>query len=290
MNGVEGNMEHAEARELLELAAVEPHGFERLMAGDTTDAAALAGHLAGCADCSEELARLRRAAGIIREVVRTTPPTDLRDRTLAFVREVGTRRGPAVATAVAATAVGASSPAQPSLHSIPGPADREAAHAGGRGGFGRPAWLGAIAAAIVVSVVATGLVVRAQVDDRLRGQEATVQQLARVTSWYVDIEAQPDAQRVSLSSPNGSATGTVEFSAATGKLVVVANGLSEPTGDQPLGCWIEIDGNRRAIGRMFFGGGISYWAGPVDQLSTVRTGAKFGVSMPGGDTILVGQL
>jgi len=41
-------MEHAEARELLEIAAVEPGGFARLVAGDTPDAVALAGHLAGC--------------------------------------------------------------------------------------------------------------------------------------------------------------------------------------------------------------------------------------------------
>src|SRR5262245_64619409 len=50
---VTGEMEHTEARELLELAAVEPDGFERLAAGDTAEAAALAGHLAGC-DRSEE--------------------------------------------------------------------------------------------------------------------------------------------------------------------------------------------------------------------------------------------
>ena len=48
-------MDHAEARELLEIAAIEPGGFARLVAGDTPEAAALAGHLAGCADCAAEL-------------------------------------------------------------------------------------------------------------------------------------------------------------------------------------------------------------------------------------------
>ena len=51
-------MDHAEARELLEIAAVEPGGLARLMAGDTAEAAALAGHLAGCDECTQEMARL----------------------------------------------------------------------------------------------------------------------------------------------------------------------------------------------------------------------------------------
>ena len=51
-------MDHAEARELLEIAAVEPGGFDRLIAGDTIDAAALAGHVAGCSECAAEMESL----------------------------------------------------------------------------------------------------------------------------------------------------------------------------------------------------------------------------------------
>jgi len=61
-------MDHAEARELLDLAAVEPGGLDRLVAGDTSTATALAGHLAGCPDCTEEFSRLRRTAAILRDV------------------------------------------------------------------------------------------------------------------------------------------------------------------------------------------------------------------------------
>ena len=75
-------MDHAEAHELLELAAVEPGGLDRLTAGDTPGAAALAGHLAGCPDCTAALARLRRDAAVIAAVVRSTPPPALRQRTL----------------------------------------------------------------------------------------------------------------------------------------------------------------------------------------------------------------
>ena len=63
-------MEHTEARELLEIAAVEPDGFERLTAGDTPEAAALAGHIAGCVECATEMERLRRASVVIRDALR----------------------------------------------------------------------------------------------------------------------------------------------------------------------------------------------------------------------------
>jgi anti-sigma factor RsiW len=283
-------MDHAEARELLELAAVEPHGFERLMAGDTSDAAALAGHLAGCDDCADEMARLRRAAGVIREVVRTTPPPDLRERTLAFVRDVGRdRRAPALEPALAGTPTAERPTAE--LPRIQPVVEGAPTSSGSRGRFGRPAWLGAIAATLVLSVGATAFVVRTQADDQARRQAVVVEQLGKVTSWYIEIEAQPDAQRVALTSPNAAgATGTIEYSPTTGRLVVVATGLTEPTGSQPLGCWIEVDGARRPIGRMIFGAGLSYWAGSVEQPETLRPGAKFGVSSPDGDTLLVGEL
>src|SRR5437762_4318269 len=86
-------MDHTEVRGLLEDAAIEPGGLERLMAGDTPTASIVAGHLAGCPDCAEELERLRRSIGIIRPTVRAVPPPELRERTLAYVRAVGRPRG-----------------------------------------------------------------------------------------------------------------------------------------------------------------------------------------------------
>ncbi len=85
-------MEHAEALEQIETAAVEPDGLERLMAGDTPDAAAVAGHLAGCSACADELVRIRRTATVAREVIAAEPDPALRERTLAFVRAVGRDR------------------------------------------------------------------------------------------------------------------------------------------------------------------------------------------------------
>src|SRR5829696_498084 len=104
-------MDHAEARELLELAAVEPGGFERLMAGDTAEASALAGHLAGCDDCSDEMLRLRRTGAVAREIVRSTAPADLRQRTLDLVAAVGRDRSGMVVAADAPVAAAAVAPA-----------------------------------------------------------------------------------------------------------------------------------------------------------------------------------
>ena len=85
-------MEHAEALERIEIAAAEPEGLDRLMAGDTPDAAAVAGHLAGCPSCAEELVRIRRTAAVARDVISAEPDPALRERTLAFVRAVGRDR------------------------------------------------------------------------------------------------------------------------------------------------------------------------------------------------------
>src|SRR4051812_21406536 len=94
-------MDHTEALERIEIAAVEPDGLDRLMAGDTTDAAAIAGHLAGCPACTAELARIRRTSTIAREVIRSAPDPDLRARTLAYVRSAGVPRGAAAGSPVA---------------------------------------------------------------------------------------------------------------------------------------------------------------------------------------------
>src|SRR5436305_10169031 len=92
-------MDHAEALERMEIAAAEPDGLERLMAGDTADAAAVAGHLAGCESCQAQLAAIRRTAVLARHVIEAEPDPELKKRTLAFIREVGRDRSGSGATA-----------------------------------------------------------------------------------------------------------------------------------------------------------------------------------------------
>ncbi|MEX2011588.1 MAG: anti-sigma factor [Chloroflexota bacterium] len=274
-------MDHAEARELLELAAVEPGGLDRLMAGDTPDAAALAGHLAGCPDCTAALARLRRDAAVIASVVRSTPPPALRDRTLDYVRQIGRDRVPA--------------PSVPALTRI----DAEALRVGSARSRGRriPVLAG-LAAALIVAIAGTSLAFLTERDAQMARQADVVAALSRVTTWTLRLEAQPDARRVELAgSPGTDASGSILFSPTRQELVVVVTGLTEPAAGRELRCWMEVDGQRGPVGKMFFGGDLAYWAGPVETLGDVGTSARFGISLVDadgtsveGDPVLSGEL
>jgi hypothetical protein len=284
-------MDHAEAREVLEVAAVEPGGLARLMAGDTPEAAALAGHLAGCDECTQEMARLRRVAGIVRGVVRTTPPPELREQTLAYVRAVGRQRSGATGTLAAASA-GAGAVASPALGQVTttAPASvREPATQRARRWRG----LAAVAAVVALAAAGTGFAY-------IQGQQQAdaARDLATVTTWTVRVSAEPDARRVALAATGASSErGLLIFSPATRELVVVATGLTEPPAGQEFRCWVESGGVRQGVGRMFFGGGVSYWVGPVAAVAGLSGHATFGVSLvdlsgsgAAGRPVLVGAL
>ncbi|HKG58017.1 MAG TPA: anti-sigma factor [Candidatus Limnocylindrales bacterium] len=292
-------MDHAEAREILELAAVEPDGIARLMAGDTPEAGRLAGHLAGCDECTAEMMRLRREAGILRGVLRTTPPPDLKERTLALVREVGRDRSAVASAARAgATAATAGAPASAATANAAtarpgtagaGTADAATAPVVPPAVAARPpssrrrvAWgqLAAIAAAVVVAVLGTTLVVGGQRDAEIRAHARAVAELADVATSTIRVASKPDAAHVALAATGGSgATGTIIFSKADRELVVTAAGLKQPDAGHEFRCWVEIAGRREVVGRMFFGGGLAYWVGPVRALGDVPPGASFGVSL-----------
>ncbi len=266
-------MDHDAVLEALELATAEPDGLERLMAGDTPAAQAVAGHLAGCAECTLELGRLRRLGAVVRDTVVTTPSPDLRDRTLAYVRQHGVPRGPAVAAATVPTALPALAPPT----AVAGGAARDRGRSVG-------AWIAAVAAAVVLSVVATTAIIGARLDDRLAAQDAAIEDLAAVTTATLHVTAEPDVARVGLASPAGAATsGTLLFSPSTTELVVVADGLVEPASGMEYRCWVDIDGARTGIGKMFFGGGLAYWVGPSPAVAGLDGGETFGVSLVSTD-------
>jgi Anti-sigma-K factor rskA len=260
-------MDHDEVREQLELAATEPAGIDRLMAGDTPLAAAIAAHLAGCSSCTEELDRLRRAAIIIGDAVRTTPPPELRERTLAFVREVGRIRDPAPEAAPSGVAVAAAA----------APVAVAAATAPIGSGRGL-AWVGAIAAAVLIAVAATAFVLDRQAGDRLIAAQEETAGLAHVTAATLALAGEPDAENVRLAGTDDR-WGRIVYSADKGELAVIASGLTEPGGDREYRCWVEIDGQRTPVGKMFFGGDLAFWAGPVETIDDLPAGAKFGVSL-----------
>ncbi len=77
--------------------------------------------------------------------------------------------------------------------------------------------------------------------------------------------------------------------------MVVASGLAplEP-GDEYL-CWVEADGERRRLGKMYAGGDLQSWAGTVDGLADLPPDAVFGVSLvpegaESGTPVLTGSL
>jgi hypothetical protein len=270
-------MEHTEARELLELAAVEPGGFDRLAAGDTAEASALAGHLAGCPECSAELERLRRASAVIRDVVRTTAPPELRAQTLAFVGAVGRDRS-AVAAAPAATpvrVVEAPAPRAPSEPVSIDEARRQRSSTIRTVGV----FIAGIAAAVAIALVATQLLLVGPRDQRIAEQREDVASLAKAAAWSLAIQGRPDAQRIALTSTTGDdATGTLVYSPATEHLVVLAQGLEQPPPGMEYRCWVESGGERIAIGQMFFAGDVAYWVGEVPASATLPADATFGVS------------
>lgn len=315
-------MNHADVREQMELAALEPEGLDRLMAGDTLEAAAVATHLAGCPACLEELGRLRRTAELVRrgllggavagltatedtdagEAVFEVPelPPTLRERTLAYVREFGVDR-PVLTIGQAAAMVDTAQPMgepsgpvvapSPASAVEPTPLVRSAAARGRR--WLRPAaWAGSLAAAIVISVVATSLVVNA-------GHNDDTADLSRLAAWSIDVARAPDAREIALVSPSGAKTaGLLAFVPSKGELVVSAHDLAAAPSGKEYRCWMETGNGRRVVGRMFFAGGIAYWVGPVTGLGGIAPGTHFGITLvdatPGssldGDPVLVGTL
>lgn len=273
-------IDHREARELLELAAVQPGGLDRLAAGDTPEAAALAGHLAGCPACSAEADSLRASAGLIRDAVLETPPPELRERTLALVRAVGRDRSGLAAEGVA------SSPASAESVAPSGPASTAPQDPAQPISIGRRRRLRSIvlplsmAAAILVAIGGTAAFVGSNQGPALAISQETTAELARVTSWTLKVEAEPDVKEVSLVSSTGAAPrGTLLFSPTSTDLVVVANGLAPAPSGQEYRCWVLLNGTRHDVGEMDLGGGLAYWVGPVPGLGNVPAGTPFGVSL-----------
>jgi hypothetical protein len=267
-------MDHDDVLEQLELAAVEPGGLERLMAGDTAMAAAVVGHLAGCDSCSEELRRLSGAEPLLRDLVRTTPPADLRERTLAYVRANGRPRGEVAAATD-------TSPTPLPVAQQPAPAaDR------GRGRFERALPWFASAAAVLALVVAGATYVTGRAE--LERQSAAIRGLEALNQATIAITADPDASRVELVSTSGGSTaGTLLFSPSTTELTVTATDLEEPPSGKEWRCWVEVDGQRLDVGRMFYAEDLAFWVGETPAVSDLPDGTWFGVSLTdvGGTTL-----
>jgi hypothetical protein len=275
-------MDHDETREQLELAAVEPGGLDRLMAGDTATAQAVAAHVAGCPACADELARLQRAAPLIGATVREMPSPDLKARTLAAIRAEGVIRPLVVATAGATAGAAAIAPAAASPVSsplaTPTPIDRR------RRVVPVIGWVATIAAAVLLSIAGTALIVGNRADTQIAAHEQTIDALEEVSTTALAVNAQADEQHVALTGVSDpTAAGSLAFSPSTTELVWLASGLTPPPAGYEYGCWVESGGTRQRIGKMFFSKDLAYWAGETDAVSGLSSGATFGLTLVGPD-------
>ena len=290
-------MEHAEALERIEIAAAEPEGLDRLMAGDTPDAAAVAGHLAGCPSCAEELVRIRRTSAIARR--RDPRPSRTRrcasGRWPSCARSGGTGRRGAVeaeGTRDGRVAGRAGSPAarQPGRRSRscrrrPDPRSarpRPFRRPTGAAGLG----LLAAAAAVVIAVGVGYAIGGAAQQAELEASADEVAILSDAATTALRIEAQPDAQRVPLAPTPGRRRrdrhphllGRVPASWSPWRA-----GLEPEAGDEEYGCWVEADGERRRLGRMYPGGDVGPGPDPWTASTPLPPGAVFGVSRSADD-------
>ena len=257
-------MEHAEALERIEIAAAEPEGLERLMAGDTPDAAAVAGHLAGCRSCTGG-ARRDPADG------RARPPRHrgrARPRAARADARVRPRGGRGRGRRAIARAVRRHRPAPVALAAVPRVAaarrPRSPALASARRRWSRPRSCSRIGAGVVAAAR------RRLRHQRRRGAEIAV--LARPTRRALRVERPARRQRVALARDRrrGRGPGTLLFSPSTGELVAGRDATSRrsPT------TWSTAAGSRSTatrtrIGKMYPGGDLRAWAGPVDGLADV---------------------
>jgi hypothetical protein len=284
-------MDHAEALEQIEIAAAEPEGLERLMAGDTSVAAAVAGHLAGCEACAAELVRLRRVAEIARAVIAEEPDPALRERTLAYVRALGVERQAAAGTSTPPASAATADAAEAAGVAGTPPVDLRTRRR-------LPvAWLAGIAASLLLVGVA-GYGLGGGFEPEAPHDDSPAAVLADAARTAVDLASEPGTQVVQLAATpaGGDATGRLAFNGGSGELVMVATGLAAPGDRAEYRCWLEIGGERRRIGTMYAAGDDRWaWSGPADGLDAAGAGAVFGVSLvpadgTGAEAVLTGGI
>jgi hypothetical protein len=147
----------------------------------------------------------------------------------------------------------------------------------------------AAAAVLVIATAGTAAFTVSTVrDDAARQASRELDGLAEVASWTARLESEPGVQHITLVDTAAGATnqaiGSLVFSPETGDLVVVADGLPDPPPGREYGCWVDVNGTRQRVGRMYVSEGVAYWVGQSTALVDLPPGSTFGVSLgdPGG--------
>jgi hypothetical protein len=137
-----------------------------------------------------------------------------------------------------------------------------------------------MAAALVVAVTGTALLVNANHAASTQALADEVDALGDVARWTLRVDAQPDVRRIVLASATGMpATGSLVYSPSSTELVVVAEDLPPAAAGHEYRCWVDVDGHRTGVGKMFFGGDLAYWVGDVKSVAGLPPTARFGVSL-----------
>lgn len=204
---------------------------------DDSTARAVRAHLASCADCAAYDEATRRTA--LKLDMARGPSPEVRTRTLAAAHRIAGAR-PAAAGATAAP-------------------QRQ-----GGGLTWRLATLVLVIGVLGAGAGAWWANAARQDSDHLADAVAMVSMLAN----------SPDAHEVVLRDAAGTGMGIAVMSETTHELAVLTTHLPS---DTEYKCYLERNGQRTRIGRMYVDRGIQYWAGPMDA----------GMEMQPGDLLVV---
>ena len=299
-------LSHSAAHEQLADLALEPAALRRLArdldtSGHPAQLGPLAAHIASCSDCRAEIADWERVHGMVDDALSTDAgPTRLAD--LAADEPIRAPAGlRAAVQAIAAAGASAREPvaaaeAEPAPHRSPAESTPPRSIDLARPRLRRPltARLLPLVAVLAVAVVAGGMLVNQS--RKLDQATADAAALAEVTATLDRVILDPSHRAIELRAADGSAGGSVVWSSRD--LVVLTTSLSAPASDVVYRCWIERDGRRSPIGRMFFANGTGYWTGSLDAWATtsLEAGGTFGISLEpvsgstGSPAVLVAQL
>lgn len=277
-------LSHSEAHEQLADLALEPAALEALAgtldgARGGRDVDPLSAHIAICDDCRTELDSWRRLHGTVLTALdgpggsialadlAADPPVAAPASLRAAIAAIPVRDRPVASTGSAGRAMG------PGQAPMPGASLRA-----GRSGVSRLAiQLMSLAAVIAVVILAGGLVLnQSRQLDQARADTAA---LASVTASLDRVILDPAHHAVALTAADGSTAGSVVWSSHD--LVVLTTALAKPPADSVYRCWVERDGKRSPIGKMFFADGTGYWTGALDDWATTSfaAGSTFGISL-----------
>ena len=98
----------------------------------------------------------------------------------------------------------------------------------------------------MIALIATQLLIVGPQNPQIENQQQAVNALAKAAAWSLQIQGEPDAERVALASTTGDpdVTGTIAYSPGTSRLVVLAQGLEQPPAGMEYRCWMESGGQR----------------------------------------------